>query len=105
MDRHPIEDLIRASVAAVMAITGENLRDVGEAVGLADTLISRRQRGLTSWHISDLGRLADHWGIPPHSLISGPSDAVSQLGQGRIRELRDAKSRPVRSAAMAGAAT
>lgn len=104
MERHPIEDLIRASVAAVMNITGETYTDIGRAVDLADTLVSRRQRGLTSWRVSDLGRLADHWGIPPCSLISGPSDALAELDPARVAELRQAKGLPITSTAMAAAA-
>lgn len=105
MERHPIEDLIRTSVAAVMTITGESLTDIGRAVGLADTLVSRRQRGQTSWRVSDIGRLADHWRIPPYSLISGPSDAVNALDPSRVAELRDAKGLPTPSSPAMAAAT
>lgn len=89
--QHPIEALIRASVAAVTNLTGENLTDVGRAIGLSRALISRRQRGELPWKIADLGRLADHWEIPACALISGPTDALEEMPAGRIDELRAAK--------------
>ncbi|MEV5950411.1 hypothetical protein [Streptomyces sp. NPDC051993] len=92
---HAVETLVRASVAAVMNVTGENLTELAASIGLTTDTLGRRQRGATIWNVVDLGRLADHWGIPPYSLISGPSDALSKLRTTRVAEIRRAKGLPV----------
>lgn len=91
MEQHPLEIIVRETVAAVMDVTGETLTDVGNGIGYAKTITSRRQRGLSRWTIADLGRLADHWRVPPCALLSGPSDAVSELSLDRVNELRRSK--------------
>jgi hypothetical protein len=105
MRQHPLEDMIRASIAAVMQVTGENLTDLGNRVGLSKVLVSRRQRGDAPWRVADLGYLADHWGIPPCSLISGPSDAIAELSPKRIADLRRAKGLPPAAASAPAVST
>ncbi|OAH10984.1 helix-turn-helix domain-containing protein [Streptomyces jeddahensis] len=105
MDQHPLEAVIRASIAAVLNVTGESLTDIGTALGRSKVLISRRQRGDLAWKLADLGRLADHWGIPPHALLAGPTEAVNAaLRSVRIACLRSAKGLPAQ-AALPGRAT
>jgi len=86
--RHPIEVTLRASIDAIRAVTGETFTDVGAAIGLSVALVGRRQRGVTPWAVAELGRLAEHWEIPPCSLISSPADALAELPQWRVNELR-----------------
>ncbi|MFH8642026.1 acyltransferase [Streptomyces goshikiensis] len=85
---HPIELTARQSVDAVRTVTGETLQDLGEILRLRNGLVSRRQRGLISWRLDDLGRLADHWGIPYQSIFAGPEAAVSRLSTDRLAEIR-----------------
>jgi len=97
--RHPIEVMLRASIDAVRAVTGETFTDLGEALGLSVALVGRRQRGVTPWSVAELGKLGEHWGIPPCALISSPSDALAELPSERIAELRTARGLPVFSSA------
>ncbi|MET8945437.1 XRE family transcriptional regulator [Streptomyces sp. NPDC004542] len=93
-EQHPVEAVIRASVAAVRNVTGESLTDIAKALGRSKVLISGRQRGQFPWKTSDIGWLADHWKIPPHTLLAGPTAAISALSVARVDELRSAKGLP-----------
>jgi hypothetical protein len=97
MAQHRLEALIRASVAAVVNVTGESLTDLGRALGLAKVLVSRRQRGGTPWTVAELGDLTDHWQIDPCLLLAGPSASVAGLRLDRVNELRHAKGLPALS--------
>jgi hypothetical protein len=55
-----------------MVITSESMTEVGAAIGLSISLVGRRQSGTTAWTVPELGRLADHWGIPVMCLFAGP---------------------------------
>ena len=92
--RHQVESTARASIAAVLNMTGETHTDIGAVVGLSVTIVGRRQRGTTPWTIAELGLLADHWGIRPHLILAGPSETLAALPVERIAKLRTAKGLP-----------
>lgn len=98
-EQHQLETTLRASIASVITLTGEQYKDLASVAKLAPELVSRRQRGLISWKISDIGRLADHWGIPSSALFAGPTEALSALTPDRVAELRRAKDLPVAATA------
>ena len=102
--RHPIEVMLRASIDAVRAVTGETFTDLGAAIGLSVALVGRRQRGVTPWSVAELGRLGEHWQIPPCALISSPSDALAELPPARVAELRTARGLPLYASALQPAA-
>ncbi len=97
--QHPIEARLRESIAAVIKVTGEQYKDLAAVTELAPPLISRRQRGLISWRISDIGVLAEHWRIPYGVLFTGASAAVAALPDERVAELRQAHGRTLPEAA------
>src|SRR5437879_4156184 len=92
--RHPVEGALRATIASVLAVTGETHTDLGKAIGLSVALVGRRQRGVTPWSVAELGRLAEHWGIPPFSLLSDPRDTLAALPPERVAHLRTARGLP-----------
>jgi hypothetical protein len=97
--QHRIEATLRESIAAVLQVTGEQYKDLAVVTELAPPLVSRRQRGVISWRISDIGRLAEHWGMGADELFAGPARAVAGIPKKRVRQLRESKSRPFSGAA------
>ncbi|MFB8139271.1 helix-turn-helix domain-containing protein [Streptomyces parvus] len=73
------EETLRATVTAIAHHTGEQQTDIATALGLTQSQISRRQRGLAAWTLSDCDRLAAHWGIPVLDLLAGPTHALTHL--------------------------
>jgi hypothetical protein len=90
---HPAEDALRATIRSLLAVTGETHTDLGREIGLSVTLVGRRQRGTTPWSVAELGRIAEHWGIPCSLLFSDPRTALASLPEERVTELRTAKDR------------
>lgn len=97
--QHPVEAMLRASITAVIKVTGEQYKDLAAVTDLAPTLVSRRQRGVISWRISDIGTLAEHWHIRPGALFNGPDDALAALPRERVTELRRARGEELRDIA------
>ncbi|MFI7291545.1 helix-turn-helix domain-containing protein [Streptomyces anulatus] len=78
------EETLRATVTAIAHRTGEQQADMAAALGLTQSQISRRQRGLASWTLSDCDRLAAHWGMPVLDLLAGPTHALTRLPADRV---------------------
>ncbi|MFJ5812276.1 helix-turn-helix domain-containing protein, partial [Streptomyces sp. NPDC093093] len=78
------EETLRVTVTAITHRTGEQQADVAAALGLTQSQISRRQRGLASWSLADCDRLAAHWGMPVLDLLAGPTHALSRLPADRV---------------------
>lgn len=78
------EEQLRLAVGALLARTGESQRDLGRALGLTQTQVSRKQSGKVSWSLSDCDRLAAHWSIPVPDLLSGPTHAAALLPEDRV---------------------
>ncbi|MCY0923442.1 helix-turn-helix domain-containing protein [Streptomyces sp. H27-G5] len=78
------EEMLRVTVTAITHRTGEQQADVAAALGLTQSQISRRQRGLASWTLADCDRLAAHWGMPVLDLLAGPTHALTRLPADRV---------------------
>ncbi|WP_268253304.1 helix-turn-helix domain-containing protein, partial [Streptomyces subrutilus] len=78
------EETLRVTVTAITHRTGEQQADVAAALGLTQSQISRRQRGLASWTLADCDRLAAHWGMPVLDLLAGPTHALTRLPADRV---------------------
>ncbi|MEV7834948.1 helix-turn-helix domain-containing protein [Streptomyces subrutilus] len=78
------EETLRVTVTAITHRTGEQQADVAAALGLTQSQVSRRQRGLASWTLADCDRLAAHWGMPVLDLLAGPTHALTRLPADRV---------------------
>ncbi|MFD7715238.1 helix-turn-helix domain-containing protein [Streptomyces sp. NPDC059814] len=78
------EETLRVTVTAIAHRTGEQQSVLAAVLGLTQGQISRRQRGIASWTLTDCDRLAAHWGIPVLDLLAGPTHALTKLPPDRI---------------------
>ncbi|MEV6319535.1 helix-turn-helix transcriptional regulator [Streptomyces sp. NPDC051776] len=78
------EDLLRLTITALMARTGEQQRDLAEGIGLSPTQVSRKQSAQRSWSLDDCDRLAAHYGMPVLDLLAGPTHAAHKLPEDRV---------------------
>ncbi|MFC5149906.1 acyltransferase [Streptomyces aureoversilis] len=78
------EALLRLTVTALMAQTGERQLDLGTGIGLSQTQVSRKQKGLMHWSLDDCDRLASHYGMTVLDLLAGPTHAASRLSLHRL---------------------
>lgn len=92
--RHEIEAITSSSIKAVMSQTGENSRNIAELLEIDVQVVRNRLRCATPWRLAEVGVLADHWDVPPCSIISGPEDTLAELPPERLAELRAAKGLP-----------
>ncbi|MEU6299821.1 helix-turn-helix domain-containing protein [Streptomyces erythrochromogenes] len=81
------EELLRLTVAALMARTGERQNVVAEALGLSQAQVSRKQSARQHWSLEDVDGLAAHYGLHVLDLLAGPTHAVGVL-HGSIPALR-----------------
>ncbi|MET9603130.1 helix-turn-helix transcriptional regulator, partial [Streptomyces sp. NPDC006459] len=81
------EELLRLTVAALMARTGERQNVVADALGLSQAQVSRKQAGRQHWSLEDVDGLAAHYGLHVLDLLAGPTHAVGVL-HGSIPPLR-----------------
>ncbi|GAA2638891.1 helix-turn-helix transcriptional regulator [Streptomyces axinellae] len=78
------EEMLRATVAALLSRTGERQAELAGAVGLSATALSRRQSGRATWSLDDVDRLSAHWGIAVPDLLTGITHAVDCLPTDRL---------------------
>lgn len=88
--REETEQMLRESIAAVLKETGEQQKDLARLIGISPTLVSRRQRGIKSWEIWEVARLAHHWQMPVGALLDGAEAARRALPAKRAERLRQA---------------
>ncbi|WP_078958517.1 transcriptional regulator [Streptomyces sp. WM6373] len=81
------EELLRLTVAALMARTGERQNAVADALGLSQAQVSRKQAGRQHWSLEDVDGLAAHYRLHVLDLLAGPTHAVGVL-HGSIPALR-----------------
>ncbi|MEU6299248.1 helix-turn-helix domain-containing protein [Streptomyces erythrochromogenes] len=81
------EELLRLTIAALMARTGERQNIVAEALGLSQAQVSRKQAGRQHWSLEDIDGLAAHYRLHALDLLAGPTHAVGVL-HGSIPALR-----------------
>lgn len=62
------EEEIGASVRAEMSRRGVQQAAVAERLGLPQSAVSKRLRGLTPWSASELAKVADLLGVPVSKL-------------------------------------
>ncbi|MER7951879.1 helix-turn-helix transcriptional regulator [Streptomyces sp. NPDC096079] len=74
-----VEEILRLTVAALMARTGERQSDLAERLGLSQAQVSRKQGGTAHWSLEDVDRLAAHYGLSVLDLLAGPTHAVGVL--------------------------
>ncbi|MCF3960440.1 helix-turn-helix domain-containing protein [Streptomyces fuscigenes] len=73
------QDLLRLTVAALMAQTGERQSDLAAGIGQTQGQVSRKQKGQRSWSLDDVDLLAAHYGMLPLDLLAGPTHAAERL--------------------------
>ncbi|MFE2727095.1 helix-turn-helix domain-containing protein [Kitasatospora sp. NPDC059327] len=73
------EDLLRATVAALLRATGESQGDLASGLGLSQAQVSRKLAGRCGWAVADLDRLSTHYGIAVVDLVVGPTHALRLL--------------------------
>ncbi|MEU2450718.1 helix-turn-helix transcriptional regulator [Streptomyces sp. NPDC012765] len=73
------EELLRLTVAALMARTGKRQNVLADGLGLSQAQISRKQAGRQHWSLEDIDGLAAHFGLHVLDLLAGPTHAVGVL--------------------------
>ncbi len=62
--------VVGANVRAEMARRRITQREVADALGLAQTAVSKRLLGIVPWDVNELSAVADLIGVPVASLIT-----------------------------------
>ncbi|MFE6869622.1 helix-turn-helix domain-containing protein [Kitasatospora sp. NPDC057692] len=73
------ENLLRATVAALLRATGESQEDLARGLGFSQAQVSRKLSGGSAWAVADLDRLSTHYGIAVVDLVVGPTHALKLL--------------------------
>lgn len=76
----------RATITALMYATGETQAQLASGLRLSQGQISRKQSGRHEWSLSDLDKVAAHYGIAVWDLVAGPDVALSKLPESRRQE-------------------
>lgn len=74
-----VEEILRLTIAALMAQAGERQSDLAAGLGLSQAQVSRKQGGGAHWSLEDVDRLAAHYRLPVLDLLAGPTHAVGVL--------------------------
>lgn len=106
--------IVSANVRYLMATRGVTQMQLGAAMNLSQTAISKRLRGVTPWDTTDLDKLAHIFGVAaPHLTAKGPhpdwsaapglprldsnqqpaGSAPPQVREGKVLQLRRATAR------------
>uniref|UniRef100_UPI003F494351 acyltransferase n=1 Tax=Streptomyces sp. CA-141956 TaxID=3240051 RepID=UPI003F494351 len=73
------EEILRLTVSALMARTGERQSDLAAALGQSQAQVSRKQAAKSHWSLEDIDLLAAHYRLHVIDLLAGPTHAVGVL--------------------------
>ncbi|MFE2012586.1 helix-turn-helix domain-containing protein [Streptomyces sp. NPDC059491] len=73
------EEILRLTVAALMARAGERQHDLAVALGQSQAQVSRKQSGRAHWSLEDVDLLAAHYDMHVLDLMAGPTHAAGVL--------------------------
>ncbi|MFJ2933079.1 acyltransferase [Streptomyces sp. NPDC087219] len=93
-----VEEILRLTVAALMARTGERQGDLAAGIGQSQAQVSRKQSGRQHWSLEDVDLLAAHYRLHVLDLLAGPTHAVGVL-HGVTPSLQQAGMQPLASVA------
>lgn len=79
------------TVATMKRRTGERNADLALVVGVNTSAFSARMTGKTEWKLSDVERLAEHWGLEISDLVMGPTHAAHAYELRRPETMRYSK--------------
>ncbi|WP_406054399.1 acyltransferase [Streptomyces sp. NBC_01077] len=74
-----VEEVLRLTVAALMARSGERQGDLAAGIGQSQAQVSRKQSGRQHWSLEDVDLLAAHYHLHVLDLLAGPTHAVGVL--------------------------
>lgn len=80
-------DRVRLTVRALLDGSGESLENLGSAIGIAKSQLSRRLSGQAGMGFDDCDKIAAHYGVPTPALFFGPFVAYQLLPADRRRPL------------------
>ncbi|MFD3998938.1 acyltransferase [Streptomyces sp. NPDC058583] len=92
------EEVLRLTVAALMALAGERQGDLAAGLGQAQAQVSRKQAGRAHWSLGDVDLLAAHYRLHVLDLLAGPTHAAGVL-HGSVPSLAGTQPLPVRPGA------
>lgn len=76
-------DRLRATLAALMQVTGESHEDLGRALRVSQATVSRKQGRQSRWNLDDCDGLAQHYGISVTDLLSSTDNALNSFERNR----------------------
>lgn len=68
--------VVAGNVRALMARRGVSQQRLAEVLGLSQSAISKRLRGLTPWDVNEMGTIATAFEVPIGSLLADDQPAV-----------------------------
>lgn len=74
---------LRATLAALMQVTGESQDDLARALRITQATFSRKQGKRTKWTLDDCDKIALHYGISICDLLGGTDAALNALERNR----------------------
>ncbi|MFB7591981.1 acyltransferase [Streptomyces sp. NPDC056169] len=88
------EEVLRLTVAALMARSGERQGDLAAGIGQSQAQVSRKQAGRQHWSLEDVDLLAAHYRLHVLDLLAGPTHAAGVL-HGSVSSLQQAGAQPL----------
>lgn len=77
------QNRLRATLAALMQVTGDSQDDLARALRVSQATLSRKQGKQSRWTLDDCDAIAEHYGISVGDLLSGTDNALNALERNR----------------------
>ncbi|MFC7219297.1 transcriptional regulator [Streptomyces polyrhachis] len=94
MGTTPTEQLLCATVAALMDAAGESGDELAKVLGATPAELAERQRGHAVWTLADCDVLAGHYGITVSDLLAGPRLALAARSAAQVPDVVRGEAQP-----------
>ena len=73
-----LQEDVPETIRKLKKVAGVTDRQIGDALGLSRSVANMRVTGVSQWSYSELGALAEFFGVPVDLLYQAPDDAVKR---------------------------
>lgn len=73
------QEVVTRTVRHLMVHLNETQADIGQVLGLKGPSVSLRMTGRRQWSLSDVDKLAQHWGCQSWDVLQGPMVCLQRV--------------------------
>ena len=70
-EKMSLQEVVSRNIRLFMVVRGVNQRELAEALGVTQPMVSYKLRGSTAWLLGDIEKASELFNVSPEALVAG----------------------------------